>query len=62
MMDERRNLIFRTSTALTKGLGLIRGMKPLNEEQRRRVAELVIQELESSNWTITLGEPARPPG
>ena len=58
MLDERRNLIFRTSMALSKGLGLIRGMKPLNEEQRKRVAAIIIDELEASNWHIKQGEPA----
>jgi hypothetical protein len=59
VLDERRTLIFRMSLALTKGLGVVRGMKQLNEEQRKRVAELIIHELESSNWTIRLKAPGR---
>ena len=59
MLDERRTLIFRTSLAVSKGLSLVRGMRQLNEEQRKRVAELIIHELESSNWTIRLNPPGR---
>jgi hypothetical protein len=62
MMDERKTLVFRVSMAVTKGLSLVRGMKQLNEEQRKRVAEAIIHELEITNWTIKLGEPGRPPG
>jgi hypothetical protein len=58
MMDERKTLVFRMSTALTKGLSIVRGMKQLNEEQRKRVAETILNELESTNWKITLGEAA----
>jgi hypothetical protein len=59
MLDERQTLIFRMSLALNKGLGLVRGIKQLNEEQRKRVAETIVNELESSNWTIRLGPPGR---
>lgn len=62
MMTERRTLVFRVSTAVTKGLSIVRGMKQLNEEQRKRVAEIIIHELETTNWTIRLREPGRPPG
>jgi hypothetical protein len=62
MMNERRTLVFRVSMAVTKGLSVVRGMKQLNEEQRKRVAEIIVNELETTNWTIRLGEPGRPPG
>jgi hypothetical protein len=57
-MNERRTLVFRVSTAVTKGLSLVKGMKQLNEEQRKRVAETIIHELESTNWKIIQGGPA----
>jgi hypothetical protein len=57
MMTERRTLVFRVSTAVTKGLSIVRGIKQLNEEQRRRVAEIIIHELETTNWTISRREP-----
>jgi hypothetical protein len=62
MMAERRTLVFRVSMAVTKGLSIVRGMKQLNEEQRKRVAEIIIHELETTNWTIRLRESGRPPG
>jgi hypothetical protein len=40
----------------------MRGVRQLNEEQRKRVAETIVHELETTNWKIVLGEPARPPG
>jgi hypothetical protein len=60
MVDERRTLIFTMSLALNNGLGMVRGIKQLNEEQRKRVAEQIIHEMESRNWTIRLGAPGRP--
>lgn len=60
MIDERRTLVFCVSMALTKGLSLVRGMNQLNEEQRKRVAEFIIHELETTNWTVSLGGPGRP--
>jgi hypothetical protein len=48
--------------AVNKGLSLVRGMKQLNEEQRRRVAETIVHELETTNWKITQGQPGRPLG
>jgi len=59
MVDERRRLIFRMSLALTNGLAMVKGMKQLNEEQRKRVAESIIHEMESSNWTIRSNLPGR---
>jgi hypothetical protein len=58
MDSERKILVFRMSMAVTKGLSLIRGMKQLNEEQRKRVAEAIVHELEVANWKITPGESA----
>ena len=57
-MNERRTLVFHVSMAVTKGLSLVKGMKQLNEEQRKRVAEAIIHELETANCTIKLGERA----
>jgi hypothetical protein len=57
MIDERRTLVFCVSMALTKGLSLVRGMKQLNEEQRKRVAEFIVHELETTNWKVSLGGP-----
>jgi hypothetical protein len=57
MITERQILVFRVSTAVTKALSPIRGMRQLNEEQRKRVAETIIHELEATNWKITHGEP-----
>ncbi|MBO0751940.1 MAG: hypothetical protein J2P53_07510 [Bradyrhizobiaceae bacterium] len=62
MDTERKILVVRMSKAVTKGLSLVRGMKQLNEEQRKRVAEAIVNELETANWKITLGERAKPPG
>jgi hypothetical protein len=59
---EREILVFRMSMALSKGLSPIRNMKQLNETQRKRVAETIIDELETTNWKIGPGEPGRPPG
>jgi hypothetical protein len=59
---ERETLVFRMSMALSKGLSPIRNMKQLNETQRKKVAETIINELETTNWKIRLGEPSRPPG
>jgi hypothetical protein len=55
MIDERRVLVFRMSMAVTKGLSLVSGMKKLNEEQRKRVAEAIVHELETTNWKIIQG-------
>ena len=60
MRTERENLVFRVSMALTKGLSVVRGQRQLNEVQRKTVAETIVRELETTNWKITLGEPARP--
>ena len=57
-MNERRTLVFRVSAAVSKGLSHVRGMKQLNEAQRKRVAETIIHELETANCTIKLGESA----
>jgi hypothetical protein len=59
MIDERRTLVFCVSMALTKGLSLVRGTKQLNEEQRKRVADFIVHELETTNWKVSLGEPSR---
>jgi hypothetical protein len=37
-------------------------MKQLNEEQRKRVAEFIIHELETTNWKVSSGGSGRPPG
>jgi hypothetical protein len=48
---------------LRKGLSLIRGMrKELSQEQQERIAETIVHELETTNWKIEQGPPARPPG
>jgi hypothetical protein len=62
MRTERENLVFRVSMAVSKGLSSMRGVRQLNEEQRKRVAETIVQELETTHWKVSLGEPARPPG
>jgi hypothetical protein len=44
-------------------MSLIRAMKKApSEELEKRLAELIINELESYNWSITLKEPGRPAG
>lgn len=55
MRTERENLVFRVSMAVSKGLSSMRGVRQLNEEQRKRVAETIVRELETTNWKISLG-------
>jgi hypothetical protein len=62
MRTERENLVFRVSMAVSEGIGSMRGVRQLNEEQRKRVAETIVHELETTNWQIRLRAPARPPG
>ena len=63
MPTERDDLTFMLRMSLHKGLSLIRGMKKVpTEEQEKRIAEIIIRELESYNWSITPKEPCRPPG
>jgi hypothetical protein len=63
MKTERETLVFCVSIALGKGLSLLRGMKKaLTPEERRRVAETIVRELETTNWKVSRGQPGRPPG
>jgi hypothetical protein len=55
MRTERENLVFRVSMAVSKGIGSMRGVRQLNEEQRKRVAETIVHELET-NWKIVLSD------
>jgi hypothetical protein len=63
MRTERDDLIFTVRMSLHKGMSLVRGMKKIpTEEQEKRIAETIVRELESYNWSITLKEPGRPIG
>jgi hypothetical protein len=60
---ERKTFVFMVRMGLRNGLSLIRGMKKsLDEDQQKRVAETIVHELETTNWKIEQGPPARPPG
>jgi hypothetical protein len=60
---ERRDFVFTVRMVLRHGLSAIRGMrKELTAEQQERVAETIVEMLETHNWKISLGPPARPPG
>jgi hypothetical protein len=61
--SERTNFVFMVKIGLRRALSLIQGMKKsLTEDQQRCVAETIVHELESYNWKIEQGPPARPPG
>jgi hypothetical protein len=62
MPSERQTLVFTVRMGLRQGLMNIRGMRPeLTVEQQERVAETIVEMLETHNWKISLGEPGRPP-
>jgi hypothetical protein len=61
--SERTNFVFMVKIGLRRALSLIRGTKKsLTEDQQQCVAETIVHELESYNWKIEQGPPARPPG
>jgi len=63
MLSERQTLVFTVRMGLRQALMNIRGMRrELTAEQQERVAETIVEMLETHNWKITLGEPGRPPG
>jgi hypothetical protein len=60
---ERKDFVFMVRMGLRKGLSLIRGMKKsLTEDQQQHIAETIVHEIETTNWKIEQGPPARPPG
>jgi len=60
---ERKTFAFMVRMGLRKGLSLIRGMKrSLTEDQQKQVAEVIVRELETTNWKIEEGEPGKPSG
>jgi hypothetical protein len=60
---ERKNFVFMVKIGLRRALSLIRGpKKSLTEDQQEYVAETIVHVLESYNWKIERGPPARPPG
>jgi hypothetical protein len=62
MRTERDDLLFMVRLSLRKGMSLIRGMKRVaTEEQEKRIAEIIINELEHNNWSIRLKEPSKQP-
>jgi hypothetical protein len=63
MLSERQTLVFTVRMGLRQGLMNIRGMRrELTVEQQERVAETIVEMLETHNWKISLGEPGRAPG
>jgi hypothetical protein len=60
---ERKDFVFMVRMGLRKGLSSIRGVrKAIDEEDQYRIAEAIVRELETTNWKIEQGAPARPPG
>ena len=69
----RKDFVFMVLMGLRKALSLIpirkvpvsngKGLnRYLSEEQERQIAEAIARELETTNWKIEQGPPARPPG
>ncbi len=62
MRTERANQVFMLRMSLHKGLSAIRGMKKApTEEQEKRIAQIILNEMENHNWSISLKEPRKQP-
>jgi hypothetical protein len=63
MRTERDDLLFMLRMSLHKGMSIVRGMKKVpTEEREKRIAELIINDLENYNWRFFQGQPSGPPG
>jgi hypothetical protein len=61
MWDKADELRLSVVMGLRKGLSLIRGMRrSLTEDEQRKIAGVIIEHLEQSNWKIEQG-PTRGP-
>ena len=61
--SSRDDLRLAIRMGLTKGLRLVSGMRrQLTEEERNRVADAIIDHLNSANYRITQGPPLPPHG
>ena len=59
----RDDLRFSVKFGLTKGLRLVRGLRQqLSDDERRRIADAIVEYLELANWKFELGPPVEPHG